>query len=459
MNSGIELFSKCNRAGHRFIRAFDRLITKERLRNYPLIFVVLGALGVASSSVSRIVDPTVQGPFLPDYLAHWTGGGLILSGGHGQLYDPAVQHAYQESAIGTTTKLSWFVSPPLVAVLYVPLSLMNYNLSATCWLILTLAMLLWCILSLKSIAPKIMLMKRRTAVLGLLASVPAFELLGGGQDSAFILAVWILGMHFLATRHPLAAGAIFGLGFMKPQHVFLVPFLLLLTRSWKALGAFCAVVVALSAASVGLVGIEGMKEWAAALTSPMYSEQVQLGQAWKMVSLPALIVALIPPDWAAWLSPNLAWASLTLGLGVLLLRLRTLRAPVGVQGFWVCALATTVVFSPHLAVYDAVLMFPVVLYLLEKRSSPRIRVAVVAAFGLMWIAPVLHVGAAMLGGPFTIIDAPYSAIPLTVLWAETLKGLRIRSSDAPDGGIVSSMEPGIFRIGAERRGLLGGPAG
>ena len=49
------------------------------------------------------------------------------------------------------------------------------------------------------------------------------------------------------------------------------------------------------------------------------------------------------------------------------------------------------VFSPHLASYDAVLFIPVAIYLLEWRSSPFLRVSIVAAYGLMWMAPLLHV--------------------------------------------------------------------
>jgi hypothetical protein len=423
--------SKVKRYLSRFVRRFDSLITVDRLRNYSIIFIVAGMLGMVTSSVLRIIDPTIQGAFLPDYLAHWTGGSLLVSSDSGDLYDPLTQYKFQERAIGATTKLSWFVSPPIVAALYAPLSLMDYYPSGIAWFVLSSSMLVWCILSLKTLAPSLMLRKRRLIILAVLASPAVFELLGGGQDSVFILAIWLIGIRLLTARHAILAGAILGLGFAKPQLVLLVPIMLLATRNYRALGAFAAVFTALLGVSAGLVGVGGLHQWVAALSSPLYMDQVQQGQAWKMVSLPSFVLAIVPPDWGSWLATNLTWSSLPIGVGILLLRMRRLRNfPVDLQAVWVSTLATTAAFSPHLAVYDAVLFIPVVLYLLERRSSPLVRVSAVAAFGLMWLAPILHVAAGSLPWPIAIIDAPWSAIPLAAIWIESLKGLKPRRYDA-----------------------------
>lgn len=413
------------------VRGVDRLITADRLRNYPIIFVVAAALAVTASSIIRIIDPTIQGAFLPDYLAHWTGGRLLLAGDPSDLYDPETQYEIQKNAIGATANLSWFVSPPIVAAFYAPLGLMQYNLSGLLWLFMSSLLLVWCILSLKTLAPSLMLRKRRLIILGVLASPPVFEVLGGGQDSVFILAIWLIGIRLLTARHPILAGAILGLGFAKPQLVLLVPIMLLATRNYRALGAFAAVFTALLGVSAGLVGVEGLHQWVAALTSPLYMDQVQQGQAWKMVSLPSFILALVPPDWGSWLATNLTWSSLPVGVGILLLRLRGLRdLPVDTRAVWVSTLATTAAFSPHLAIYDAVLFIPVVLYLLERRSTPFVRVSTVAAFVLMWLAPILHMAAGSLPWPFAVIDTSWSAIPLAAIWFESLKGLKPRRFDA-----------------------------
>jgi Glycosyltransferase family 87 len=397
-----------------------------------MIFLIAGALALAVSSVLRITAPTVQGPFLPDYLAHWTGGSLVFSSDRNDLYNPLTQYTVQQEAVGATTKLSWFVSPPIVAALYAPLAVIEYNLSGILWLVLSAAMLVWCTLSLTMLAPKLMHRKRRIVLLTVLASPPVFELLGGGQDSVFILAVWLIGIRLLTAGHPVWAGVVLGLGFAKPQLVILVPIILLATRNYRALVAFAATFIALLGVSAGLVGVEGLHQWVAALTSPLYLDQVQHGQAWKMVGLPSFVLALAPPDWGSWLAANLTWSSLPIGVGILLVRMRGLHGPpADTRAVWVSALATTAVFSPHLAIYDAVLFIPVVLYLLERRSSPFVRVAAVAAFGLMWLAPVLHTAAGSLPWPVAVIDAPWSALPLAAMWVESLNGLRPRRLDSP----------------------------
>lgn len=402
----------------------DRLITNERLRLYPIVFTAGSALGVTVSSVVRIVDPTIQGPLMPDYLAHWTGGALLVSADPTKLYDPESQAAFQTNVIGSEVPLSWFVSPPIVAAYYAPLAMLPYNLSGILWLLLSAALLVMCALSLKSLAPNLMARKRSVVILAILASPPVFELLGGGQDSAFILAVWLTGIRLLLSQHNVWAGAVLALGIAKPQLVVIVPLVLLATKNIRALASFVAVCCLVLGAQIGMVGIEGLLRWLGALSSPLYMEQVQQGQAWKMVGLPSLVQGVLPDAWGHAAAPVLTALSLPVGAGVLLFRLYKVRGlALDSDAVWIAALATTAIFSPHLATYDAVLFIPVIVFLLERRSSRRVRVSAVAAFGLLWVVPVLYMVAAPLAWPLGVIDAPWSAIPLSVLWLETLRAL------------------------------------
>lgn len=409
----------------RITKRIDRIITPERLRIYPIVFLTASLLGVGISTLVRIMNPTVQGPFIPDYLAHWTGGGLLLSGDRRHLYDPVTQHGFQSDAIGADVPLSWFVSLPAVAGFYAPLAVLPYTISGVLWLLLSTALLVCCVISLKSLAPRLMLRNRTTAIMAVLASPIVFELLGGGQDSAFILAVWLLGIQLLKDHRNAWAGAVLGLGCAKPQLVVLVPLVLLATKNYRALLTFVAVGAAILGLSIGLVGMEGLGQWLAALSSPLYMEMVQHGQAWKMVSLPSFVQAFFPDGWGDWITPMLTFLALPAGAGILLHRLYKLRKQrVDPQGIWIAALATTAVFSPHLVTYDAILFVPVVFYLLERRPSPYVRVASVAAFFLLWLVPVLYVAAAKLPWPLSVIDAPWSALPFAVIWFASLRALQ-----------------------------------
>ena len=67
----------------------------------------------------------------------------------------------------------------------------------------------------------------------------------------------------------------------------------------------------------------------------------------------------------------------------------------GDVGMWAFAALTTVLLSPHLVVYDLVLLLPAVLYLLERQDTPTVRVALFFLFVITWMAPVGH----LLAGP------------------------------------------------------------
>lgn len=406
----------------RAVLGIDTLTTPQRMRVYPVMLIIAGALGLLAGSLARIVDPGTQGAFLPDYLAHWTGGRLLLDAAD-NLYDPAVQSELQARELGVAVPLAWFVSLPVVAAFYAPLALIPYNLSGLLWFALNSALLWWCFLSLKSLTPPLFQNRRKTVLLCALAAPPTFEALGSGQDSAFVLAVWLIGIRLLSSGYPAWAGAVLGLGFAKPQLVLVVPLVLLAVRGYRALAAFTATVGTIAAASLALVGIDGIRQWTAALASPLYMTEVQEGQAWKMTGLPSLVQSLLPAEWGQAVAPVLTLVSLPIGAAVLLAVLLRHGKTADITTVLIATLATSLTFSPHLATYDAVLFIPVAVFLLDRRPTAELRAAVVLAFVLMWLVAPLHVAAGT--SPWlSALDAPWSALPLAALWMASLRALR-----------------------------------
>lgn len=406
----------------RAVLGIDTLTTPQRMRVYPVMLIIAGALGLLAGSLARIVDPGTQGAFLPDYLAHWTGGRLLLDAAD-NLYDPAVQSELQARELGFAVPLAWFVSLPVVAAFYAPLALIPYNLSGLLWFALNSALLWWCFLSLKSLTPPLFQNRRKTVLLCALAAPPTFEALGSGQDSAFVLAVWLIGIRLFSSGYPAWAGAVLGLGFAKPQLVLVVPLVLLAVRGYRALATFTATVGTIAAASLALVGIDGIRQWTAALASPLYMTEVQEGQAWKMTGLPSLVQSLLPAEWGQAVAPVLTLVSLPIGAAVLLAVLLRHGKTADITTVLIATLATSLTFSPHLATYDAVLFIPVAVFLLDRRPSAELRAAVVLAFVLMWLVAPLHVAAGT--SPWlSALDAPWSALPLAALWMASLRALR-----------------------------------
>lgn len=417
--------SRSRKIAVRAVRRVDSWITPERLRLYPLFFLVASAIGVTLSSVVRIVAPGLQGAWMPDYLAHWTGAKLLLSSSFDGLYDPRVQNALQESVLGVDPALSWFVSPPIVAVFYAPLALLPYTLSGLLWLVISTGLLFWSVFSLQSLAPNLMARRKRAVLCAVLASPVVFEVLGGGQDSAFILAVWLIGIRLLIAQQPLWAGAVLGLGTAKPQLVVIVPLIFLVTKNYRALVSFVTVTALLLGISILVAGTTAIQQWVGALSSPLYAVQVQHGQAWKMLGLPSFVQALLPPDWVTSFGPLLTVLPLPVGATILMVHvLKARKNQVGTPAIWVATLATTAVFSPHLATYDGILFIPVIVYLLERRATALVRVSAVAAFFLLYISPALYLASSNFAWPLDTLAAPWAALPLAAIWLESLRHLR-----------------------------------
>jgi hypothetical protein len=244
-----------------------------------------------------------------------------------------------------------------------------------------------------------------------LASYPVVELVGGGQDSALSLLIWVAGVGLAVRNRSAVAGLVFALGAFKPQLVVLVPLVFLARRQWRGLAAFGGGVGLLAALSWALVGGAGLRSWLAALGSPLYEQQVTIGQAWKMVSVPALAVDLASPVGHG-AEPVVGYAVTATLVGVFAWWLWRTR-PDAVLA-WTAALGVTVVASPHIVVYDAVLLIPCAVLLLDRLGKAAARWVAVTFLVAYLIAP-LHLAAQ--AGPdwLSWADAPWTALPVAGL--------------------------------------------
>ena len=401
---------------HRLVVILDRWIDLKRCRNYSIIFIVLGyGLIIVSTFLGHLPKTAFGESVLPDYLAHWTGGRLVLDGQFTNLYDQGTQFQVQAVAIGQTSTLAWFVSPPFVGLLYVPLSELPYLASAGLWTLLSALMLLTALKLARPLAPNISDARWRMIVLVCFASQPVLELMGSGQDSAISLLIWVAGTRLILARRDALAGVVLALGLGKPQLFVLVPIVLLVQHRFRSLAAWLSTASFLALLSVGMVGFGGARNWLVLPFQDAYREAVQVGQAWKMQGLPSFVTAIMPP--------SLGRTAEVVGLlaAIILLTLfvtacRRWPTSQGEVGMWAFASVTTVLLSPHLVVYDLVLLLPAVLYLLERHDTATVRVALLALFVITWMAPAAHRLAAAAPWPLSVVGAGWGAIPILVLW-------------------------------------------
>jgi len=429
------------RTGRRLVLALDRLINTERCRNYSIIFIVLGYGLILVTTFQGHLPKTAFGEsVLPDYLAHWTGGRLVLDGQLANLYDQRTQFEVQTATLGQTAKLAWFVSPPFVGLLYAPLAGLPYLASAALWTLLSVVMLLTALKLARPLAPNIPNARWRMIVLVCFASQPVLELIGSGQDSAFSLLFWVAGTRLILARRDVLAGVVFALGLCKPQLFVLVPVVMLVQRRYRSLAAWSSTAILLAFISVLMVGVNGAQNWLMLPFRDSYREAVQVGQAWKMQGLPSFVTSLMPLG----LARVGEVAGLLLAVILLLLFIIACRrwpSSRGDVGMWAFAAVTTVLLSPHLVVYDLVLLLPAVLYLLERQDSPTVRVALFTLFVITWMAPVGHLLAGVVPWPISVVGAGWGALPIFVLWRtfrRELRGEALTTGQSPESPLSAS---------------------
>ncbi|TQM64556.1 uncharacterized protein DUF2029 [Humibacillus xanthopallidus] len=386
----------------------DSLLTRERLRVYPVLLLSIWLLMYAI-----VAHTSPDWVALPDFVARWTGGRLLLDGHAEALYDPAVQSELQATELHTTA-LSYFVSPPFVALAMLPFALLPYAVAAALWTVLSIAALLCSLALLRPMAPSVIRRHWRRTLALATAFYATLELLGSGQDTAFVLLAVCGAIRLLSLGREGLAGAVLALGLAKPQLVFLAPLLLVAQRRWRAVTAFVAAGAALLLMSIWIVGLDGVVDWLTLPTSPLYASEVQQGQAWKAVSVSAFITGLAPLSLGAWWTA----AAYVIGLAACYPTLRAVgrQSRSGSLVSWTIILMATAVASPHFMLYDLVLLLPALWGLAEIAWKPTTRGLVAVVFVIAWLVAPLHTVTSPLGWPLSILGTAWIAVPLCLLW-------------------------------------------
>ena len=409
------------------LAALDRLIIRRRVRDYSWIILALSA--AATTWYFTVGDYPISGGndvVFPDFQARWTGARLLLDGRVADLYDPDVQGQLQQTLVPGSVGLSWFVSPPSAAILYLPYALFSYSTAAALRGVALVAMLTASVLLARRLLPDD---DRDYWVLAVafLASPPVFEVLITGQDSIGVLLTVVAAIRLLLRGRDTAAGAVLAFGVFKPHMFVLAPVALLVQRRWKAAAICAGLSVAAVAATLPVVGLAAWRAWLAVLSSPKFESSVQGGQAWLMQSVSSMLTELGAPHWVAY---PILLAGTVLVAARLWGETDTLRV-------WAVVLLGTVVLSPHVLTYDLVVLLPVMVYLHRAVNVRTVRLSAVALVLVLWSAGPRHIVAVRSPG-WGLLDVPWSAVLLAVVfWLM----LRLPRPDPPDPFVLTRPLP------------------
>ena len=234
----------------------------------------------------------------PDFRNFYTAGKIIASGHADQLYDRDLQAQVQKSLFGASVKGDFnflpYIHPPFEAIAYALLALLPYTQAFwtlwACNVLLAYA----CVLILRSQIPNL----HKAFGLVILAMSIFKPLLTAeiqGQDSIFILLLFIVCLVSLSRERYLLAGAAIGLACCKPQQALLLLLILMVISKsrWRillAVGLTCLSMIAVSAATVGVKATLGFPR-AVRVFSALYSDTKDRANV--MPNIRGLMVSLL----------------------------------------------------------------------------------------------------------------------------------------------------------------------
>ena len=272
-----------------------------------------------------------------DYFSFWSAARLVLKG------DAVAAYASQPSIFGALMPLAY---PPPFLLLVAPFGLLAFAPAFLAWTILTGALYLFAAGE----------EGRRMA----LASPPALSSGLVGQNGFLTAGIFLIGLRLVATR-PLVAGLILGLMVIKPQLALLLPVALVAGRHWTSIVGAAASSVSLLVLAGAVFGVETYVGFIDVLGR--YSTMLnggrwpwnELASAYAFVrwtgigEYPALaiqVAAAIVAALAVWTAWRKDWPT---------------KLPI--------AAAASLLVSPYLFTYDAVLLVAPLVWLARRKPG------------------------------------------------------------------------------------------
>lgn len=296
-----------------------------------------------------------------DFLHFYTLGWLASEHRASDLYDMNAQSALAAQRVPYAAAIEYLpLYPPQVSILFAPLSHLPYGWALAVWWCFSGVVYGICCYSIWRTCPG--LRHYPGTVVFLAAAYPAFfHLIAWGQTSALALACFTLTFLCLRERRNFLAGVFFGCLIFKPQVGLAAAIVFLGIGAWKVvLGALLAAGVQLGM-GVLYYGIKPLIQWMHVLTDLGGALSLLEPKPYQTHSLRTFWSMIIP-----WNDVALVLYSITAiaALGATIAIWKRSQGATPTLGYSVLLLATVLV-SPHLTVYDLVILAPAILLLAD----------------------------------------------------------------------------------------------
>jgi alpha-1,2-mannosyltransferase len=327
-------------------------LTSRRIRIHGLLLAVcLWTVYAVDMSAPGLLDHNglVKGT---DFLYFYTLGSLELQGRGDLLYDMRAQaDLAREFVAQAPDSLYVPLYGPQVSLFFAPFARLPYGWALTAWLAVNLLIYAFCCHAVWTNCP--VLHPHRGTVLILAIAFPGlFHLLAWGQTSGLALLCFTLAYLALRNGRTLLAGLAIGSLIFKPQLGLAAAVVFLFARQWRLIaGGVVAASIQLAAAWMHY-GTEVMRNYLQALVHLENVLPLLEPRLYQTHSLRSFWSLLLP-----W--PRVAFALYVVtALGVLTLTVRAWKSGSSLSVRFSALLFATVLVSPHLTVYDLVILAP-----------------------------------------------------------------------------------------------------
>jgi len=352
-----------------------------------LVFAVVAVWSTLVFVVS-LRQPVLGG----DFMVFYTFGTAARLGEWALQYDWPAFHRLQLSLVPTSDPYVYPPTyPPLVPALYTAFSFLPFPVAYAAWTLLsTVVYCGLCALAARDAAP----LSRTQAVLAALLFPPFAAHQALGQSTIWPLMGFVGGWWAFTRSRFVLAGVILSLVAIKPHLGMALAIALLATRLWRAVAG---IVLGLSGQCVATVAVCGYAAVAAYVTTTIKvlrdTTLIEPKEEGHTHAIRMTLEKIMPHDLATavWLAASaiVAWMLITVWQ-------RSTE-----WSFRVAALLlSTLLISPHVQTYDAILLAPAALWLAQwatRTAQPAVLLAVVV-LSVAFVVP----SARLFGLPLTV---------------------------------------------------------
>jgi hypothetical protein len=338
-----------------------------------------------------IVVPFRQPLLGGDFIVFYTFGTAARLGEWTVQYDWPAFHELQVSLVPTSASYFYPPSyPPLVPALYAPLSFLAFPTAYIVWTLLSTG--IYC--GLIALAVRGSTVSRTHALLVGLLFPPFIAHQALGHSTLWLLTGFVGGWWALTTSRPVVAGLIFSVVAIKPHLGMALAVVLLAMRLWRVVAGIMLGVALQACATVAICGTAAVAAYLdTTLTVLSDTRVINPADSRFTHGLRASLESAVPHSLA-----TIGWLIASATFGWLMVRTwhRTEDWTLRISTL----LLATLLISPHVQAYDAILLAPAALWLSCWAVSTR-QPAVLATVLLLSAAFVVPV-ARLWGFPLTV---------------------------------------------------------